>query len=129
MATKALKHRRRGGYIQRHEEWLSSPAYRDLSCAARCLLEEFQRIYRPQRNGQLSIGTRRASRLLRVAEGTAGKAFHDLASHGFIKLVKGELWQQREAREWRLTFEPCNGREPTDDWRDWEPPNKMRSSK
>ena len=120
MARNLPKYRRAGGYIQRHEEWLNSPAYRDLKCPARCLLEEFQRIYRPQRNGRLSISTRNAERLLKVSENTACKAFRDLTSHGFIVLTKGHLWQQRESREWRLTFEPCNGREPTDEWRYWK---------
>lgn len=120
MGAKALKYQRTGGYIRRYEELLKSPAYRDLSCPARCLLEEFQRIYRPSRNGKLSISTKDAAELLGVAESTASRAFHSLVSHGFLKLVKGELWQQRKAREYRLTFEPHEGREPTDDWAKWK---------
>jgi len=33
------KYKRKGGYIQKSEEWLASPAYRDLKPIARCLLE------------------------------------------------------------------------------------------
>ena len=104
----------------RHEEILASPAYRDLSTVAKCLLEEFQRIYRRGRNGTLSISVKRASKLLRVHKDTAGKAFYELAEHGFIKLKKGSYWRQRLAREWALTFGELNGREPTDDWGKWE---------
>ncbi len=111
--------RRSGSYIKKHEEWMSSPAYRDLKPTARCLLDEFQRIYRPTRNGQLCIGTRKAADLCNVSENTAGNAFHELVEHGFIVLTKGELWMERKTREWRLTIEPTNNREPTDEWKRW----------
>ena len=116
-----LNHKRKGGYVRKWEEVLGSPAYRDLSTVSRCLIEEFQRIYRPERNGKLSISTKNAAKLLKVSKTTAINAFHDLAEHGFIVLNKGELWMERRAREWRLTFEPHNGKEPTDDWQIWEP--------
>ena len=99
---------------------LESPTYRDLSPVAKCLLEEFQRIYRPSRNGQLSVSVMRASELLNVHKDTAGKAFYELAEHGFIALKKGSDWRERLTREWALTFEELNGREPTDDWKKWE---------
>ena len=115
----ASKHRRKGGFIRRFEEMLSSPAYRDLTPVARCLLEEFQRLYRSNRNS-LSISVKSASKLLGVHKDTAGKAFYELAEHGFIVLKKGAYWRERLAREWALTFEEFNGREPTDDWKKWE---------
>jgi len=114
------KYTRKGGFIRRYELMLSSPTYRDLSPVAKCLLEEFQRIYRPSRNGQLSISVKNASELLNVHKDTAGRAFYELAEHGFIVLKKGHYWTQRLAREWAITFEELNGREPTDDWKKWE---------
>jgi len=113
-------YRRKGSFITKWAEWMDSPAYRDLKPPARCLLDEFQLIYRPGRNGYLSIGTRRAAVLLRVTESTASNAFYDLVEHGFIGLTKGQLWMERKAREWRLTIEPYKDQEPTDDWRQWE---------
>jgi DNA-binding transcriptional MocR family regulator len=118
--AKGLKPKFKGSYIRRFEEMLASPAYRDLSPACRCLIEEFQRIYRPGRNGYLSIPTRLASEHLNVSEQTAGNAFYEAREHGFIKLREEHSWQERKAREWTLTFEPFNGREPTNDWRMWE---------
>ncbi len=121
------QYKRKGSYIRKWEEILASPAYRDLSPADRCLLEEFQRIYRPGRNGRLSISTRKAVELLNVSEPTAIKAFHALEDHGFLRLAKGHYWQERKAREWRFTFEPgSNNKEPTDEWRNWKPDKKSR---
>ena len=122
MASKLQGYRRKGSYIRRFECILESPAYRDLKPVARCLLEEFQRIYRPTRQGALSISVVNAQQLLGVSKRTAQNAFHDLESHGFIKLTKGHLWQQRMAREWALTFEKqATGKQPTDDWQNWTP--------
>lgn len=121
-------------FVLLEEKILASPAYRDLKPAERCLLTEFQRIFRPWRNGQLSISVVNAAQLIHVNKDTASTAFWSLAAHGFIALTRGEYWQERLAREWRLTFECCNGREPTNDWRRWKPgqpvvtlPNKSRS--
>jgi len=135
MPYRQIKRAKRAGpFIQLHEEILASPAYRDLNPVARCLLIEFQRIYRPSRNGRLSISVMNAAKLIRVHKDTASKAFRSLAEHGFIVLTRGEYWQERLAREWRLTFSEYNGREPTDDWKRWKPdqsvvtfPNKSRS--
>lgn len=113
-------------FIRKDSEWLESPAYRDLSVLARCLFEEFLIIYRPDRNGKLSISIRRAAERLKVSENTACNAFGELVEHGFIKLELFEHWQQRRAREWTLTIFPIGGKEPTDDWREWMPNKPVR---
>ena len=117
----AKQYNRKGSYIRKWAVWMESPAYRDLKPPARCLLDEFLLIYRPGRNGYLSISVRNAVKRLRVSENTAKNAYYELVEHGFLVLAKGEIYAQRKAREWRLTIEPCNGHEPTDDWRQWEP--------
>ncbi len=129
--AKSKGYHRPGGYIRRYEEMLASPAYRDLSTYGRCLLEEFQRTYRPGRNGKLSISTKHAAERINISEPTASNAFYELIDHGFIVLTKGQLWQERKAREWRLTFEPgAKNQEPTDEWMQWEPvQNKTRPKK
>lgn len=114
--------------IIKNAEWLESPSYRDLRPLARCLLEEFLIVYRPSLNGRLSLPTRKAARRLGIAENTVLNAFDDLVEHGFIELIKGHDWAAREAREWRLTFMLCNGREPTDDWRNWGKDQPVRRS-
>ncbi|MCP8899264.1 hypothetical protein [Gilvimarinus xylanilyticus] len=111
---------RPGRFIRRHHEWLKSPAYRDLDCRARCLLEELQMIYAPSKNGQLTLSHKQARERLKISKEATTKAFKALAEHGFIELMECEYWTQRKAREWRLTFEGMNGKMPTDDWQRWE---------
>lgn len=121
--------KRSGSYVRLYEEVLGSPAYRDLTPAARSLLLEFLRIFRPARNGALSISIVNCARLIRVNKDTAGRAFRELAEHGFIVMTQGEWWQERKAREWRLTFEESGGQEPTDDWKRWSPGSPLGSAK
>ena len=54
---------------------------------------------------------------------SASDTFYGLAACGFIKLNNHALWQERKAREFSLTFEPMNDREPTDEWEKWTPDN------
>jgi len=120
--------KRDSSYLKLYEEYLESPAWRDLSTLARSLFVELQRIYRPSRNGKISLDVRKAATLLGVNKSTVGPAFKELESHGFIALDKAHLWRERRAREWRLTTEPCGNAEPTDDWRSWQPStHKQRS--
>lgn len=119
--------KRKGYFFKVWAEWFDSPAYRDLSMPARCLLLEFHFIYRPSRNGSLSISIQTAMERLGCAKQTAQNAFRELAAHGFIKLRKGELWQERKAREWSLTIERVGLSEPADDWAHWEPGKIIQS--
>ena len=89
------KYKRKGGYVQKYEEWLASPAYRDLKPIARCLLEEFQRLFRPDRNGQLSISVANACKLVKASKESVSKAFYELADHGFLKPMKDAFWMER----------------------------------
>ena len=110
-----------GPYYMIFECYLDSPAYRDLKPPAKALLIEFLRICYPvARNGHLSISVSNASKLLNVSKPTASKAFHDLAEHGFLVLTEGQYWQERKAREWRLTIKSCIGRDPTNEWLRWQ---------
>ena len=106
-------------FIQIPAEVLESNSYRALTPLARCLLTEFLIIYRPSRNGYLSISTLNAAARLNVTENTARKAFPELLDHGFLKLFNVQCWQQRKAREFAITFLPVNRSEPTDEWRIW----------
>lgn len=82
---------------------------------------ELQNLHFNGRNGYLSLSVENAAKRLNVTQKTARAPFHELAEHGFIDLTKGCFWQERLAREFRLTFYGCNRREPTDEWRAWEP--------
>lgn len=131
MAARKYKRRAACGYqyIQKDSEWLESPAYRDLRPLARCLLEEFLIVYRPTRNGKLSLPTKRAAARLGVTENTILSAYDDLIEHGFLVLVSSEQWVERMAREWRLTMMPSGNREPSDDWKRWEADQPVRRTR
>ena len=92
---------------------VNSEAYRGLSCNARCLLIEFQNIYQPHRNGYLTISVSKAETLLGLSDKTVRNAFNELEEKGFIELIEFHNYTNGKAREYRLTFQPFQGREPT----------------
>lgn len=116
---------RREGFTPRYRDVVKSPAYLDLKPVARCLLDELQsNCYSDARNnGWLSLSTANAAKLLKSDEKTVMRAFKDLESHGFIVLIKGQMWQQRKAREWRITYLPYKDQKPTDEWKSWKNTN------
>ena len=120
MPKQKPKYDRAGQFFRIYREWFESDAYRELNCRERCLLHELQAKYIPGRNEDVFLSIRDSAERLIIHPDTACKAFYRLEELGFIKLTKGELWQQKRAREWRLTFESYRGREPTDEWRDYK---------
>lgn len=109
----------KGYHLRLDAELIESPAYRDLKSVARALLIEFANLYRPSRNGRLSISVRNAATLIRCNKTTAEKAFHELASHGFIRVTNMDQWQDKKAREWAVTWQSVGNREPTNEWKAW----------
>lgn len=67
----------------------------------------------------MHFSVKRAKDALGVSKPTAIKAFDELSNKGFIDLVNQHEWLNGRAREWRLTYLPYKGREPTDEWEDW----------
>lgn len=110
-----------GGFIGLPKRVFESPAYRSLKLSARCLLDELQFLYRPQRNGRIGFSVSKAAERLNLTEKTVSAAFRELEKHGFIERSLEGDYRKGIAREWRLTYEPCQGREPTDDWKAWTP--------
>lgn len=121
--------RREGGYIQLHREIIKSAAFHSLSPLGRALYIEFELVWANSRynNGRLSISVANAGKRLGVSRDTAGKAFAELASRGFIECANPEQWTQGRAREFRLTTQKHVGREPTDEWRNWKPGEQIFS--
>ena len=98
-------------------EIFDPPAYRSLNCTAWALLHELQRRYVPGMNEDVFLSVRDAALALRVNKDTVGKTYNTLSTCGFIVLTSHHLWQARQSRKWRLTFESYQDREPTDEWR------------
>ena len=76
----AKQYKRKGSYMRKWAEWMESPAYRDLRPAARCLLDEFQLIYRPGRNGSLNISTRQEQDRVPQGKRRGRPAFYELVN-------------------------------------------------
>lgn len=117
--AKSIKFKFTGHYLSIPDEIMESPAYRDLKPPPRALLLEFLYLYRPNRNGKLTITTDKAELLLKVGDKVASRAFYELAEHGFIKLAAHSDWYNSKGREWEITFLPKNNREPTNEFRQW----------
>jgi len=111
--------KRKEYFVRLTETVLKSPAYRDLKPSARALLIEFMLIYRPSRNGRLTIGTATAQALINASEKVTDRAFYELSEHGFIKLIKHHSWTTKKGREWAITSEKANEHEPTNDFLRW----------
>jgi hypothetical protein len=121
LMPKKHDHTKGKAHIRKTKEMMRSPAYRDLRPAERALLDELLLICDGPNNGKISLEVRQAAKLIRCTKGTVSKAFHSLAAHGFIENTRGDRWQDRVAREWRLTSVHWQGREPTNDWMRWQP--------
>lgn len=93
-----------------------SDEYVLLSVTARSLLDELQSLHMPGRNGRIVFSNDNAKKRLRKSESTITKAYKELQDKGFIILCEDYNYVAGKAREWRLTYEPYRGREPTDDW-------------
>ena len=117
-----------GGYGQFHREILYSSAYTSLDARSRALLVELIGLYRPGRNGSIVLSVRQAAVRLVCSKDSVKKAFDQIIDRGFIVLTRHHLYTQGMARTWRLTFEECDGREPTDDWKLWSAVVPIRQS-
>jgi len=112
--------KRKEYFVRLTESVLKSPAYRNLKPPARALLIEFMRVYRPSRNGRLTIDTATAKELINCSEKVTDRAFYELSEHGFIKLIKHHSWTTKKGREWAITFHKVNEHEPTKDYLKWK---------
>ena len=117
---KKVEHK--GGFLGLPRHVFESSAYRQLSLKARCLLDEFQNIFRRDgRNGRLRMPVEYTMERLNISSyTTAQKAFQELQDMGFIDLCLDSDYSKGKAREWRLTYETCKGREPTNDFMRFE---------
>lgn len=114
--AKHIRKQTKEAFFKIDQSLFHSAAFRSLSCVERCLLLELYSLYLPARP-DVFLSVKDAGKRLRVKPTTAGKAFYSLADKGFIKLTRGQLWQQRVSREWRLTFKEYYKQPPTHEWK------------
>jgi len=109
----------KGRFVQIPFELFECDAYSTLPSGAQCLLIEFIKLCWPDRNGRVGMSQDRASSIAKCSKKTAAKYLELLLERGFIKLTKGELWQQRLAREYAVTSVSRQGRKPTFEYLQW----------
>lgn len=112
---KNFKHE--GGFVGLPRRVFKSTEYRALSCVARCLLDELQHKHVGHNNGRIFFSVGNGMKNLNLSYNTVKNAFNELQKCGFIERSLDADYTNGQAREWRLTYEPCCGREPTDEWR------------
>ena len=119
--------------IQAH--WRELPAWRVLSCAARCLLVEMLLDFRPGRNGRLQWSVRRAASALGVGKQSAVTALAELEKAGWITVQRlGALGGGNAPTEYALTMfdNDVTCEEATRVFEHWEPsapPVRARASR
>ncbi len=98
-------------HIRLHRGVTNSEAWKSLSCEARCLLLEIWARHNGQNNGRIPYSHREARKALHVGSRKVQAAFQELQDRGFIvPRAKGSFdWKQRQATEWEITTEPCDG--------------------
>ena len=125
MPEKGNRRKSEPRHIRLYHSITETAAWRDLSGNAIKVLIELVRANNGDNNGALFLSVRDAATLLGLSPNTAGKAFHELADHGFIAVTqKGSFSQKvRHATCYRLTWLPApkaTKRAPTHEYKNWQ---------
>ncbi|GAK34607.1 hypothetical protein JCM17846_28930 [Iodidimonas nitroreducens] len=108
---------------------LNSEAFAHVTPQACKLLIGIWRRHDGRNNGAIPYSRREAMKLLQCGEHRAAGAFDELIDKGFIKLARNASFslKTREAREWELTAEQCNGDPPSRDFKHWRSAQKQNT--
>ena len=114
-------------HVRLYEWELRSPAFRSLSCAARCLLLELKRRYDGANNGHIPLSVREAAGLLNRSRSKLPNVFAELQTKGFIRpRQRGSFHLKvRHSTEWTLTEYPFGTKAATKDFMSWQPDEKQ----
>lgn len=84
---------------------LKSEAYRTLSLMARAILVEIAGTLDGNNNGETHVSYADLTKALnRRNQAPIGPAIAELVAHGLLDISAESVWQERKAREYRLTF-------------------------
>ncbi len=112
---------RQGHFILFYDEMLNSPAYRSLSCPAKCILITLKQCFNGYNNGEIALSCRTCASVHKMSKNTAQRALKELEEKGFIETMRPGFFGTRMATTYRLTMDANRGtRElPTNEWRQW----------
>lgn len=114
----------RGGVIVVSRAMRESSVYESMPASAKVLMDLLHVQWRIDR--AVAYGVREAAAKIHCTPNTAGKAFKILQERGFVICTDESVFDSKtgsKAREWRLTWMPFEGKEPTHDWEKWQPEN------
>lgn len=120
--TKA-KGRGKHNFVMLRHDMMKSAAWLSLSAKARCVWTEIMLRYNGNNNGEIPLSCREAGELCNIGKGTAKRAFDELKDKGFIKIGSYAGFQNkyRYATRWIVTHEFLDGKQPTNEWRNFKP--------
>jgi len=118
-------------FINLHRGVTNAPAWKALSCEAKCLVLAVWERHNGTNNGCISFSHREARDALSVGNDKTARAFRQAQEHGFlIERLKGSFqWKmgagQGRATEWEITTEPCEGNPAKRQYNNWEKQNAV----
>lgn len=88
---KRNRHTGRGGgkFIQLHDWFQSSEAWKTMKPGPRALYIEVKRRFNGSNNGEISLSHREAAKALNVNKNTVSAYFDELVERGFIRMTVG----------------------------------------
>lgn len=97
-------------FVQLHKFMLRTPAWRELSHAARSAYIEVAVIYNGTNNGEIAMAARTLADALACSRNTAARALIELEDAGFLEPTRiGSFARKnRKASEYRLTMFRCD---------------------
>ena len=113
-------------YKKLTHKMLRSDAWRALSGTAIKVYLEICRRYNGRNNGQIHMSQAEAARLLHLGKSSVKRALDKLVELGFIRYAHKGSFYGRMAATFILTDKSYRGHKPTDDWRQWRPPESRR---
>ena len=110
-------------FVRLRHDMMDSPAWQSMSANAQALWLHITRRYNGYNNGEISLSCREAADKLHISPNTASRVFKELQEKGFIRTgtFAGFRNKHRTATRWILTHEVCDGKPPTNEWRNYTP--------
>ena len=109
-------YRRSGGYFTFDRGVYRSQQFLRLKKIERLALIHLISYRIPYQREEIAMSSRRLAKEIGVNKDSAAQALKGLVQAEFIQIVDESSWFDGKSRSYRLTFTPCFGRPPTDEW-------------
>tara|TARA_R110002126_G_scaffold114842_1_gene253565 strand:- start:210 stop:731 length:522 start_codon:yes stop_codon:yes gene_type:complete len=118
-------------YIKLHRGVTDSPAWKELSCEAKCLMLSIWERHNGTNNGRIPFSHREARLALSVGNTKTARAFKQAQEHGFLIARKKGSFNYKvsagegRATEWEISTEPCDGALAKQGFKNWKKQNAV----